>query len=281
MKPKLKTYRLALPPSAFISMATLEEQLYEVSSAFTDQLKQKVALLEATWKSIDVSQEINIEALHILSDVAHELHGQGTFFGYPKVTDYAGQLEEICDVLIQASDIIPAEAKQKITRHIHQLKETATIDNGTKELFQNDKDALKVTSEYRKQELFSAQPRRILLIDDADTMRKRIALTLREAGFDVLEAANGLTGIDLAIQTTPDLILLDIKMPEVDGFEVQRKIRSHKTLEDIPLIFITSLGRVSIAQIQEALSYGITDYIAKPFKMAKLLEKVKKGLQDG
>ena len=261
-------------------MATLEEQLNEVSSVFTGQLKEKVALMEATWSAIAIEKEIDIEALHILSDVAHELHGQGTFFGYPEVTEYAGQLEEICDTLIQASDIISTEARQKIASHIHHLKKTADVDTEIKELFENDQDALKVISEYKKNELFSAQPKRILLIDDANAMRRKIALTLREAGFEVFEAADGPTGIDLAIKTTPDLILLDIKMPEVDGFEVQRTIRSQTALEDIPLIFITSLGRVSIAQIQEALSYGITDYIAKPFKMAKLLEKVKKGLQD-
>lgn len=262
-------------------MATLEEQLYEVSSAFTDQLKEKVALMEATWSSIAVDQEIDIEALHILSDTAHELHGQGTFFGYPEVTAYAGLLEETCDALIQASDMISTQARQKIANYIDHLKETATVDTEIKELFENDQDAIQVISEYRKRELFTAEPKRILLIDDSNAMRRKIALALRESGFEVLEAADGKTGINLAVQTTPDLILLDIKMPEVDGFEVQRTIRSHTALEDIPLIFITSLGRVSIAQIQEALSYGITDYVAKPFKMTKLLEKVKKGLQNG
>ena len=104
---------------------------------------------------------------------------------------------------------------------------------------------------------------------------EQIVSSFQQAGFTVYEATDGMTGIDLAIQHLPDLILLDIKMPEVDGFAVQQKIRTHDDLFDVPLIFLTSLSSVSISQIQTALSYGVTDYIPKPFNMSRLIDKVK------
>jgi CheY-like chemotaxis protein len=261
--------------------STLEEELGEVSKAFLEQLKQKLAQFETAWATVRDFEEIDLEALHALSDIAHELHGQGSFFGYPEVTRYVGQVEEIVDRLIKSSDVFPAEARHKIGGYLERLKGIAFDEATFREPFQNEQDILTKLGDYKRNGKASADPKSILLIDDSDMMRYKISITLRESGFAVIEAADGPTGIALAEKNAPDLILLDIKMPEVNGFEVQRILRSNPAFKDIPLIFITSLSRVSIAQIQEALAYGNTDYIAKPFKMTKLIEKVTGVLRNG
>ena len=258
----------------------LEQQLRVVSSAFLDQLQVKLRQMEEIWSTLVLEEASDRDTMQQMSDIAHELHGQGTFFGYPEVTQCAGAIEEILETTINRKTHLTFEARHAISNNIEMLQQTATNQKDDADLFGNDLDTISTISESRKSTLGSTPSKCILLIDDANIMRQKIALALREAGFEVLEAENGATGISLAYQQTPDLILLDIKMPEVNGFEVQKTIRENEELGDVPIIFITSLSRVSVAQIQDALSYGITDYVAKPFNMTRLIDKVRSVLQD-
>lgn len=115
---------------------------------------------------------------------------------------------------------------------------------------------------------------RILIVDDSRVIRAKLAYVLQKVGYEVFEAENGLDGLQHTANVNPDLILLDLKMSGIDGFEVQRRIRASKSYAHIPIIFLTAMGSINIAQIGEALSRGVNDFITKPFKVEKLLVKV-------
>ncbi|MFK7846177.1 MAG: response regulator transcription factor [Rhodothermales bacterium] len=254
-----------------------EEELQNIASSFTIHLQKQLKEIDATWQQQHESQPDTF-SLQSLSDIAHELHGQGLLFGYPEITKSAGALEEILERIIKSRQHLTAQIRSRINAHIHNLKQAATHEVQLRGLLFSDQEAITAIFDYKNRPAKKSAQKQILIIEDADVTRRRIAMSLRQAGFLVLEAADGISGVTMAIEKIPDLILLDIKMPVVDGFQVQQKIRTHNDLMDVPLIFLTSLNRVSIAQIQTALSYGITDYISKPFSMGKLISKIKTNL---
>jgi signal transduction histidine kinase len=100
---------------------------------------------------------------------------------------------------------------------------------------------------------------------------------LNEAGFDSIPATSGIEALKLAESEVPDLILLDIQMPELDGFEVCERLKKIPTLKDIPVIFLTA--RKETDDIVRGLEIGAVDYVTKPFKRGELLTRVRTHLQ--
>lgn len=118
---------------------------------------------------------------------------------------------------------------------------------------------------------------RILLIEDSDDIRFFLNSLLADA-HEVMAAASGQQGLDMALSTTrPDLILLDVLMPDMDGYEVMDRLRQHSRTADIPVIFLTALS--SVEEEQRGLDMGATDYIFKPISPPILLARVKLHLE--
>jgi len=111
---------------------------------------------------------------------------------------------------------------------------------------------------------------RILVVDDEPAVSDLLAYNLRKAHYDVLTAADGWNALQQARQTSPDLILLDLMIPEVDGLDVCRELR--KT-SDVPIIMITARGE-EIDRVV-GLELGADDYITKPFSVRELMARVK------
>ena len=119
----------------------------------------------------------------------------------------------------------------------------------------------------------------ILLVDDEPDMREMLGLRLRKSGYKVITAATGEECIQKAVENYPDLILLDILLPGMSGFEVTRQLKAKNITKDIPVIMVTALiGK-------DAGSYGHecgSDYfISKPFDTEELLCKIKAILEKG
>ena len=114
----------------------------------------------------------------------------------------------------------------------------------------------------------------ILTIDDNADIRDLIAFVLRRENYEVTTASNGLEGVEAIKATKPDLIILDVVMPEFSGYDVLDAVRSDKNskIRDIPVLMITSKSTTD--DIDQALELGATSYIIKPFRPAKLIEKV-------
>jgi len=116
--------------------------------------------------------------------------------------------------------------------------------------------------------------KKILVVDDEQDIREIIKLSLIDDGFQVLEAANGKTAIELAKKEKPDLITLDIIMPNMDGFQVAKAIKEDPLIKDIPIIILSVLS-----QDKKKFTQGIADYISKPFKPDELVAIIKEALE--
>ena len=108
-------------------------------------------------------------------------------------------------------------------------------------------------------------------------LAKGIATWLKMQGYEPVVAYNGKTGVTQAGLHQPSLILLDIKLPKMDGFEVCRTLKQDKRTSDIPIIMLTSLG--SIGDVDKSFEAGACDYIFKPFKFDRLKAKIKKHIK--
>jgi len=118
--------------------------------------------------------------------------------------------------------------------------------------------------------------KRILIIDDEAVLRRIMRTMLERRPFDVIEAASGVEGFNLAIKEHPDLILLDWNMPGMNGAEVLKSLRAEALTENIPVILLTGTDPQDLETQGNDLAAG--DYVLKPFSVLQLLEKVEKTL---
>ncbi|MHB8780809.1 MAG: response regulator transcription factor [Candidatus Geothermincolia bacterium] len=121
---------------------------------------------------------------------------------------------------------------------------------------------------------------RILVVDDDKEMVELIELFLNNAGYETLSAFSGEGALEQAFQQRPDLILLDIMMPKIDGWEVFRRIKNDPAASEIPIIFLTArtqnIDRMIGLSVMKA-----SGYLTKPFSKKELLEEVERVLAGG
>lgn len=114
---------------------------------------------------------------------------------------------------------------------------------------------------------------KILVIDDDNAINELIKVNLELACYTVITALDGSKGYALAKQEIPDLIILDVMMPEIDGYTVAKRVRENETTKDIPIIMLTALNMLQ--NKVQGFNIGIDDYLVKPFEMEELLARVK------
>lgn len=124
---------------------------------------------------------------------------------------------------------------------------------------------------------FQNDPQTILIVDDNDINRMLLSRMLAKKGFGLLEASDGAEAINIATEELPDLILLDIMMPEMDGYEVCLRLRENRETADIPIIFLSAKSETD--DKIKGLEAGAVDYITKPFSMGEVLARVKAQLK--
>lgn len=118
--------------------------------------------------------------------------------------------------------------------------------------------------------------KKVLVVEDEATLQKALNDVLIQEGYDVLSALDGVSGLDLALKEEPDLILLDIILPKMDGFEVLKKLKEKDS--QIPIIILTNLSDIN--DIQKALDLGATTYLVKAdFHLSDVLKKVKETIE--
>ncbi len=116
----------------------------------------------------------------------------------------------------------------------------------------------------------------ILVVDNDQSLRELLRLHLSNAGYDVTTACDGIEAGYAVLRTAPDLILTDVKMPHMDGFEFVEALKSDKALASIPVIFLTSLDA-----FDRGKQLGAVGYLNKPIRADKLLETVAEHLPGG
>jgi two-component system alkaline phosphatase synthesis response regulator PhoP len=114
---------------------------------------------------------------------------------------------------------------------------------------------------------------KILIAEDERDIRDLVAFTLRFAGYEVFTAANGEEAVELAPNVNPDLILMDVRMPRMTGYEACRIMKLNPELKDIPIVFLSAKGQET--EIQQGLEAGAEEYLLKPFAPDQLTSHVK------
>ncbi|MDX1663847.1 MAG: response regulator [Candidatus Promineifilaceae bacterium] len=113
---------------------------------------------------------------------------------------------------------------------------------------------------------------KILIAEDDQDIRELVVLTLQFSGFDVVSASDGAQAVEKASSEPFDLILMDVRMPRMNGYEACRKLREMEATRDTPIVFLSAKGQD--AEIQAGLDAGATQYILKPFAPDMLAEKI-------
>ena len=118
----------------------------------------------------------------------------------------------------------------------------------------------------------------ILFIEDESVLQKTFGDILRQESYKMISALDGETGLRLAKSQKPDLILLDLILPKIHGFEVLKKLKEDKETKDIPVIVLTNLE--GVGDVDKALGLGATTYLVKAqYSLEEVVEKIKKALK--
>jgi len=120
--------------------------------------------------------------------------------------------------------------------------------------------------------------KKVLLVDDSRTILMIEGMILRQAPYEVLTARDGEEAVEKATNERPDLILLDVVMPKMDGFEVCRRLRRQKVTKAVPIIIVTTRGEAEY--VEEGFRSGCSDYLTKPIDGPALLSKLKSHLGE-
>ena len=119
--------------------------------------------------------------------------------------------------------------------------------------------------------------KRILVVEDNEINMYLCSRIIKSSGYEVIEARNGEEGVELAIKDKPDLVLMDIQLPGIDGLEATRRIRKSEADEDVPIIALTSYAMAG--DREKALKAGCTGYIEKPINPETFISEIKKFLE--
>lgn len=119
---------------------------------------------------------------------------------------------------------------------------------------------------------------KILVVDDEPNIVLSLEFLMQQAGFEVSTALDGETALALVNETPPDLVLLDISLPGISGFEVLEQLRSQAAFKRLPIVMLTAHGRE--VEREKGLALGADDYITKPFSTRQLVEKVQTLLNE-
>lgn len=118
--------------------------------------------------------------------------------------------------------------------------------------------------------------KKILLVDDAETILMMERMILNKAGYELITAKDGQEAVTKATAERPDLILMDVVMPKMNGFEACKQLRGHDTTKTIPIIMVTTRGEAE--NVESGFESGCDDYITKPINGLEVLSKVKSAL---
>lgn len=117
-----------------------------------------------------------------------------------------------------------------------------------------------------------AAAKRVLICDDDPVILRLLEVNLELEGFEVLTGNNGAEGVEIATREVPDLVILDIMMPRMDGYEACRQIKEHEATKHIPVVFLSAKAQAS--DIEKGKSFGVDEYLTKPFDPTDLTDLV-------
>ena len=118
--------------------------------------------------------------------------------------------------------------------------------------------------------------KKILVVEDNETNLYLIRYMLKKSGYEVIEARDGVSGVELAVKEKPDLIIMDIQLPDINGLEATKRIRTSEAGSDVPIVALTSYAMAG--DRDKALDAGCTGYIEKPINPEIFIKEIEKYL---
>ncbi|MBI4669074.1 MAG: response regulator [Elusimicrobia bacterium] len=125
---------------------------------------------------------------------------------------------------------------------------------------------------------FFKKPRIILVIEDEEAVASTLEIALNAKGYKTIKTASGHEGTNLAMKNSPALVILDIRLPDIDGWQVLNNLRATESTKNIPVLILTQLNQMG--DINMGFNLGATAYLAKPLDLSKLYKKVSEILGD-
>ncbi|MCX5657353.1 MAG: response regulator [Candidatus Omnitrophica bacterium] len=122
--------------------------------------------------------------------------------------------------------------------------------------------------------------KKVLVVDDEQSVVKVVVFRIRKAGYEVVSANDGESALKVLKDYKPDLILLDIALPDIDGYEVSRRIRLDESTKSIPIIFFSASTAMIMDKSEVLNKYGVQGYISKPFETKELLQSISNIIGD-
>jgi DNA-binding response OmpR family regulator len=119
---------------------------------------------------------------------------------------------------------------------------------------------------------------KILIAEDERDIRDLVAFSLRHLGHEVIITVDGESALEQVYSERPDLVLLDVRMPRIDGYEVCRRMKGDRSLKKIPIAFLSAKGQE--AEVEQGMQAGAQEYILKPFSLDNLLATVERLLKS-
>jgi len=119
---------------------------------------------------------------------------------------------------------------------------------------------------------------KVLIVEDEKDIRQLVIYTLQYAGYQVIAAVNGEEAVALTQQEQPDLILMDVRMPRMDGYQAAQLIKNDEITRHIPIVFLSAKGQES--EVEHGFEVGAEDYMIKPFSPTELIDRIRSVLED-
>ena len=220
----------------------LGQMLYESASPLPDAEQRLPLLLLRSGEqriALHVDELLDRQEI-VIKAIGPQLSTLGILSGASILPD--GQVALILDI----ANLIRSASSQKSTSDIA----VTTVDNN----------------------ITSNRPLKVMVVDDSITVRKVTARLLNRYHYETLTAKDGLEALDIMEENIPDIILVDVEMPRMDGFELSAVIRANRQLQAIPIIMITS--RSGDKHRQRALDIGVNKYMGKPFQEKELIDNI-------
>ncbi len=251
------------------SAASLLEELQDLFAEYARELPGIVLEMIDEWAAFE-GESISGRELGSLRDAAHRLHGSSATFDFAEIAELAGRLESVLSTYAGADEVMAQTDRRLVSELLSELEGQADTasDAAYDESRQSDLN-LFISSSF-----VTAIENRLLVVDDMALVRKRYRLALEAAGFSVDTAQSGEQALELADQNHYNLILMDLSMPGMSGFEVQRALRMHAATSLVPIIFMTATKSGNLKEIENALALGVSGFVTKSLPLPQLVEKI-------
>ncbi|MDH5378460.1 MAG: response regulator, partial [Gammaproteobacteria bacterium] len=245
-------------------MRNIHAALQELKTNYVSGLPLKVEAIESQWHRFQ--QDNLVDSLKELYILAHSLTGSGATFGFSALTDTAKTIERLIKPYLDGDNAISPQDKMVIHTKINHfkvlLKRINESTNHIETISTVKGVSLKASDSFHS----------VLLADDDDDTRSLISTQLKSFGFSVIEARNGAEAIECYKAHKPHIILMDVIMPEINGYDAVKEIRNQSRLTYLPIIFLTANDDES--EVVRCIESGGDDFVVKSLNNFPVIAKI-------